>query len=206
MEVITKYFQNLSREQLYQFEALKSLYTSWNSKINVISRKDIENLYLHHVLHSLSIAKVINFRTGTKILDLGTGGGFPGIPLSIMFPEAEFKLIDGTKKKILVVQDIIKSINLKNCVAEPMRAEEEHGLFDFIVSRATMTTQELFKITKKNILKTHHNSRPNGIFCLKGGEVSSEIRPFKNIAEKISISDFFSEEWFKNKYVIYVPG
>ncbi len=205
MEIISKYFQDLTNNQKEQFKALEELYLFWNSKINLISRKDIENLYLHHVLHSLAIAKVISFRQKTKILDVGTGGGFPGIPLAIMFPDVDFKLIDGTKKKILVADEIIKSIGLKNCTTKHLRLEDEKNGYDFIVSRAAMKIPELVRMAKKNILKTSFNAMPNGIFTLKGGDVSGEIRAFKNITEIISISDFFKEEWFKNKHIIYIP-
>lgn len=205
MDIILKYFPNLSEIQKQQFAALYDLYHEWNSKINIISRKDIDFLYEHHVLHSLAIAHEIKFRPGTKILDFGTGGGFPGIPLAIMFPEAHFKLIDGTGKKILVVNEVAKAIGLKNCEAEHLRGENEKGKYDFIVSRAVMQLPELVKIVKKNISKTQRNSVQNGIFCLKGGEVSAEISPFKNIAEVSDINKMFSEEWFKKKYLIYVP-
>lgn len=205
MDIILKYFPNLSATQRQQFGELYDLYKDWNSKINVISRKDIEALYEHHVLHSLAIAKAINFRPGTKILDFGTGGGFPGVPLAIMFPEAKFKLIDGTGKKIFVVNEVTKSIGLKNCEAEHLRGENEKGKFDFIVSRAVMQLPELIKLVKKNISKKQRNSMSNGIFCLKGGEISSEIHPFRHIAETTDISLTFKEEWFKKKYLIYVP-
>jgi len=205
MEIILKYFPNLSETQRQQFAALYDLYKDWNSKINVISRKDIDALYEHHVLHSLAIAKAIKFRPGTRILDFGTGGGFPGIPLAIMFPDVQFKLIDGTGKKILVVKEVAKAIGLKNCDAEQIRGENEKGRFDFIVSRAVMPLPELIKLIQKNIGKSQRNSMPNGVFCLKGGDVSAEISPFKNIAETTDICQMFKEEWFKNKYLIYVP-
>lgn len=205
MDIILKYFPNLSAIQRQQFGELYDLYKDWNSKINVISRKDIEALYEHHVLHSLTIAKAIKFRPKTKILDFGTGGGFPGIPLAIMFPEAKFKLIDGTGKKILVVNEVIKSIGLKNCEAKHLRGENEKGKFDFIVSRAVMQLPELIKFVQKNISKTQRNSMPNGIFCLKGGDISTEIHPFRHITETTDISLIFKEEWFKEKYLIYVP-
>ena len=205
MEKIQKYFNGLSHAQLEQFAALGSLYTEWNSKINVISRKDIDNLYEHHVLHSLAIAKVVQFRPGTQVLDLGTGGGFPGIPLAIMFPEANFKLIDGTGKKILVASEVAKSIGLKNCKAEQMRGELEAGKFDFVVSRAVMQLPELVKMISKNISRKQANAVPNGLFCLKGGDVTQEIQAYRHIAEVTPISNWFEEEWFKGKNVIYVP-
>jgi 16S rRNA (guanine527-N7)-methyltransferase len=181
------------------------LYSDWNAKINVISRKDIENLYEHHVLHSLAIAKAIHFRSGTKILDFGTGGGFPGIPLAIMFPDSQFKLIDGTGKKILVATEVATSIGLKNVVAEHLRGEDETGKFDFVVSRAVMPLPDLMKIVKKNISKKSQNAMGNGIICLKGGNVEGEIHNFRRIAEVMKISNWFQEEWFKEKNVIYVP-
>lgn len=205
MEEILKYFPNISDKQKEQFAALFELYKDWNEKINVISRKDIDNLYLHHVLHSLSIAKSISFRPGTKILDFGTGGGFPGIPLAIMFPEVHFKMIDGTGKKIRVVNEVATAIGLQNIEAVHLRGEEEKGKFDFVVSRAVMPLPDLVKITKKNVAKECHNSLPNGIICLKGGSVENEMKPFRKIAEAIEITNWFSEEWFKEKYIVYVP-
>lgn len=205
MDEILKYFPKLSELQIKQFSALMELYSDWNAKINVISRKDIENLYEHHVLHSLAIAKAIHFRSGTKILDFGTGGGFPGIPLAIMFPDSQFKLIDGTGKKILVATEVASSIGLKNVVAEHLRGEDETGKFDFVVSRAVMPLPDLMKIVKKNISKKSQNAMGNGIICLKGGNVEGEIHNFRRIAEVMEISNWFQEEWFKEKNVIYVP-
>jgi 16S rRNA (guanine527-N7)-methyltransferase len=205
MDEILKYFPKLSEQQIKQFSALMELYSDWNAKINVISRKDIENLYEHHVLHSLAIAKAIHFRSGTKILDFGTGGGFPGIPLAIMFPDSQFKLIDGTGKKILVATEVASSIGLKNVVAEHLRGEDETGKFDFVVSRAVMPLPDLMKIVKKNISKKSQNAMGNGIICLKGGNVEGEIHNFRRIAEVMKISNWFQEEWFKEKNVIYVP-
>ena len=205
MDEILKYFPKLSEQQIKQFSALMELYSDWNAKINVISRKDIENLYEHHVLHSLAIAKAIHFRSGTKILDFGTGGGFAGIPLAIMFPDSQFKLIDGTGKKILVATEVATSIGLKNVVAEHLRGEDETGKFDFVVSRAVMPLPDLMKIVKKNISKKSQNAMGNGIICLKGGNVEGEIHNFRRIAEVMKISNWFQEEWFKEKNVIYVP-
>ena len=204
-DIIRKYFPQLSENQQQQFDALDALYRDWNAKINVISRKDIDSLYEHHVLHSLAIAKVINFRPGTEILDFGTGGGFPGIPLAIMFPECHFKLIDGTGKKIRVAQEVSNAIGLKNCEPVHLRGEEEKGKFDFIVSRAVMPLPDLVKIMKKNIGKTQRNALPNGVICLKGGDLQAELQPYRKIVETTDISTFFSEEWFKQKYVIYLP-
>lgn len=205
MEQILKYFPELTDVQKSQFSALYDLYLDWNSKINVISRKDIENLYEHHVLHSLAIAKTVRFRPGTSILDFGTGGGFPGIPLAIMFPECSFKLIDGTGKKILVAQEVAKAVGLTNCSPVQLRGEEEKGKFDFVVSRAVMQLPDLMKIVRKNVSNKHQNALPNGVICLKGGDVQAEVHPYRNIAEVTDISDFFSEEWFKGKHIIYVP-
>ena len=205
MDEILKYFPKLSEQQIKQFSVLMELYSDWNAKINVISRKDIENLYEHHVLHSLAIAKAIHFRSGTRILDFGTGGGFPGIPLAIMFPDSQFKLIDGTGKKILVATEVASSIGLKNVVAEHLRGEDETGKFDFVVSRAVMPLPDLMKIVKKNISKKSQNAMGNGIICLKGGNVEGEIHNFRRIAEVMKISNWFQEEWFKEKNVIYVP-
>lgn len=206
METILRYFPELTDTQKDQLSALYDLYADWNQKINVISRKDIENLYEHHVLHSLSIAKAIHFRPGTKILDFGTGGGFPGIPLAILFPECEFKLIDGTGKKIRVASEVVQAIGLKNCHPVHLRGEEEKGMYDFVVSRAVMPLPDLMKIVKKNISrKDQINSLPNGVIVLKGGDVQAEIQPFKRIAEVLDINMWFKEEWFKGKHIIYVP-
>lgn len=204
-DIILKYFPQLTEEQQRQFDALDALYREWNAKINVISRKDIDNLYEHHILHSLAIAKVINFRPGTEILDFGTGGGFPGIPLAILFPECKFKLIDGTGKKIRVAQEVAKAIGLKNCQPEHLRGEDEKGKYDFVVSRAVMPLPDLVKIVRKNIAKMQQNALPNGVICLKGGDLQAELRPFYKIVETTDISTFFKEEWFKEKHVIYLP-
>lgn len=204
-DIIRTYFPQISDEQQRQFDALGDLYLDWNAKINVISRKDIDNLYEHHVLHSLAIAKVVNFRPDTAILDFGTGGGFPGIPLAILFPECHFKLIDGTGKKIHVAQEVANAIGLKNCQPEHLRGEEEKGKYDFVVSRAVMPLPDLVKIVKKNIGKKQQNALPNGVLCLKGGDLQAELRPFYKIVETTDISNFFTEEWFKGKHVIYLP-
>ena len=206
IEIIKKYFPNLSDKQMEQFEMLDALYRDWNSKINVISRKDIDNLYEHHVLHSLGIAKEITFKAGSEILDFGTGGGFPGIPLAILFPEVKFKLIDGTGKKIRVATEVATALKLTNVVAEHKRGEEENGKYDFVVSRAVMPLPDLVKIIKKNIShKNQHNSLPNGLICLKGGNLQAETQPFKKIVSLTEIHDMFDEEWFKEKYLIYLP-
>ena len=203
--IIRTYFPQISDEQQRQFDALGDLYLDLNAKINVISRKDIDNLYEHHVLHSLAIAKVVTFRPDTAILDFGTGGGFPGIPLAILFPECHFKLIDGTGKKIRVAQEVANAIGLKNCQPVHLRGEEEKGKYDFVVSRAVMPLPDLVKIVKKNIGKKQQNALPNGVLCLKGGDLQAELRPFYKIVETTDISNFFTEEWFKGKHVIYLP-
>lgn len=204
-EIIRKYFPHLTPRQEEQIAALDTLYHDWNAKINVISRKDIDNLYEHHILHSLAIAKRIRFREGTNVLDFGTGGGFPGIPLAILFPESNFKLIDGTGKKIKVAREIADSIGLENVLPMHQRGEEEKGKFDFIVSRAVMPLPELMKVVKKNIACDQHNVLPNGVLVLKGGCLDEELRPFRKIAEKTELSQWFDEAWFKEKYLIYVP-
>ncbi len=206
IELIKKYFPHLSAKQIEQFTALDALYHDWNSKINVISRKDIDNLYEHHILHSLAIAKYITFREGTNVLDFGTGGGFPGIPLAIFFPEANFKLIDGPGKKVRVAQEVADAIGLENVLPAHLRGEEEKGKFDFIVSRAVMPLPDLMKIVKKNIAPDQHNTLPNGVIVLKGGNLNDELKPYKKIVEKTELSQWFDEEWFKEKYLIYVPG
>ena len=205
IDIIKKYFGDITDEQCRQFEALYDLYQDWNSKINVISRKDIDNLYEHHVLHSLAIAKALKFKDDTEILDFGTGGGFPGVPLAIMFPKCRFHLIDGTGKKIRVATEVANAIGLKNCHPEHKRGEEEKGKYDFVVSRAVMPLPDLERIVRKNISNKQHNALPNGIICLKGGNVESEIQLFRKYVEVTEISQWFDEEWFKEKYVIYLP-
>ncbi|MBQ9237563.1 MAG: 16S rRNA (guanine(527)-N(7))-methyltransferase RsmG [Prevotella sp.] len=206
MDIILKYFPTLTAEQQRQFAALDALYHDWNSKINVISRKDIDNLYEHHVLHSLAIAKAIRFKPGTRIMDFGCGGGFPGIPLAIMFPECRFHLIDGTAKKIRVCNEIASAVGLTNVNAEQRRGEEEKGKYDFIVSRAVMPLPDMVKIVKKNIdLKHQSNAMPNGIFCLKGGNLQAELHPYRHIVEQTELTTWFSEEWFKQKHLVYLP-
>lgn len=205
MDKILKYFPNITERQQQQFAELKPLYSDWNGKINVISRKDIDNIYLHHVLHSLAIAKEVSFRPGSRILDFGTGGGFPGIPLAIMFPDCHFKMIDRTAKKIKVVNEIASALGLKNVKAVQLPGEEEHEMYDFVVSRAVMSLPDLMRIVRKNISKSQHNSVPNGLICLKGGNIDNEIQPFGKILEISAISNTFDEDWFKDKYIIYVP-
>ena len=205
MELIKKYFPDLSERQLAQFEALGSLYGEWNEKINVISRRDIENLYEHHVLHSLAIGRFLGFKPGTAVLDLGTGGGFPGVPLAILFPESHFRLIDGTGKKIRVAQEVCQAIGLENCEPVHLRGEEEKGLYDFVVSRAVMPLPDLVKLVRKNISGVQRNALPNGIICLKGGDVQAEVAPFRRIVQTMELSNWFSEPWFKEKHCIYLP-
>ena len=205
MELIQKYFPNLTDKQKEQMAALKDLYTDWNAKINVISRKDIDNLYEHHVLHSLAIMKALRFKAGSNVLDFGTGGGFPGIPLAIMMPDVNFKLIDGTGKKIRVVEEVASAIELENVTAEHLRGEDEKGKYDFVVSRAVMPLPDLVKIVKKNISQKQHNAMLNGVLVLKGGNVDAEIHPYRKSVEVSPISNWFEEEWFKEKNVIYLP-
>lgn len=206
IEIITKYFPELAENQVEQFKKLQSLYEDWNQKINVISRKDIDNLYEHHVLHSLAIAKAIRFKAGTTILDFGCGGGFPGIPLAIMFPECHFRMIDGTGKKIKVVNAVAEACGLKNVDAQHLRGEDEKGKYDFIVSRAVMPLPDMMKIVRKNISNKHQNALPNGVFCLKGGDLTEELKPYANVVEEIPLDTFFDEDWFKEeKKLIYLP-
>lgn len=205
MEQILHYFPALTEQQKQQFAALYDLYFDWNSKINVISRKDIENLYEHHVLHSLGIATYIKFKPGTKVMDLGTGGGFPGIPLAILFPQVQFHLIDSIGKKIKVASEVVASIGLKNVTFRHCRAEEEKMKVDFVVSRAVMPLADLMKLIQKNITNNQHNAIPNGLICLKGGELEKETYPFKERVQISSLSDYFKEEFFETKKVVYVP-
>ena len=201
--VISEYFK-LTERQAQQFAALDALYRDWNSKINVISRKDIDNLYEHHVLHSLSIAKLLPFQPGTTILDVGTGGGFPGIPLAILFPECTFTLVDSIGKKIKVATEVSRALGLTNVVCKQERAEEEKQKFDFVVSRAVMPLPDMVKLVRKNVSNKHKNAVPNGLIVLKGGDLQEEIRPFKE-AEITPCSQWFKGEWFDTKYVIYLP-
>lgn len=204
MEQILKYFPNLTERQIEQFRMLDELYHDWNSKINVISRKDIDNLYEHHVLHSLGIADYIRFKPGTEIMDLGTGGGFPGIPLAIIFPECKFHLVDSIGKKIKVCTAVAEALGLENVTTRHCRAEEEKQQFDFVVSRAVMPLMDLIKIIRKNIKKEQKNALPNGLICLKGGELDKETMPMKNHVTISSLSDVFHEEFFETKKVVYV--
>ena len=205
IDIITKYFPELTSKQKEQFAALYDLYQDWNAKINVISRKDITNLYEHHVLHSLAIAKFINFKDDTNVLDFGTGGGFPGIPLAIIYPQANFKMIDGTGKKIKVATEVANAIGLENVLPQHKRGEEEKGTFDFIISRAVMPLPDLMKIVRKNIAKDNHNALENGVIVLKGGNLEEELQPYRKVALVENLSQWFTEEWFEEKNLIYVP-
>lgn len=204
MELINKYFPSITSEQRERFAALDALYRDWNSKINVISRKDIDNLYEHHILHSLGIAKLIAFKPGTRIMDLGTGGGFPGIPLAIMFPDVQFHLVDSIGKKIRVCDEVRTALGLTNVTTEWSRAENVKDKFDFVVSRAVMPFADLVKLIRKNIAKDSHNAMPNGLICLKGGELANEVMPMKSHTLITDLSDYFEEEFFETKKVVYV--
>lgn len=205
LSILKAYFPELTDGQQTQIDALFALYADWNAKINVISRKDIENLYLHHVLHSLGLTKMLRFKAGSTVMDIGTGGGFPGIPLAILMPDVQFHLVDSIGKKIKVGQAVAEAIGLKNVTFRHCRAEEEKGLFDFVVSRAVMPLADLVKIARKNIKKEQQNALPNGLICLKGGELQHEILPFRNQAVSLNLSDHFKEEFFQTKKVVYVP-
>jgi len=204
MDIIKKYFVNLTAKQESQLNALKDLYSDWNLKINLVSRKDIGNLYEKHVLHSMGIAKVIRFSDNSKILDVGTGGGFPGIPLAILFPKVQFLLLDSIGKKVKVAEDIARQTGLENVECRHVRVEDEKRTFDFVVSRAVMPLSELVRVARKNIARNQKNAIPNGFICLKGGDLKEEIKPFKNIVVEYPLSDFFEEEFFKTKKVIYL--
>lgn len=204
MKIITDYFK-LTARQAEQFAQLDALYRDWNSKINVISRKDIDNLYEHHVLHSLAIAKWIPFQPETTILDVGTGGGFPGIPLAIMFPQCQFVLVDSIGKKIKVASEVAKALGLTNVVCKQERVEEEKEKFDFVVSRAVMPLPDLVKLVRKNISNKHRNAIPNGLIVLKGGDLQAEVAPYIKTAEIAPCSKWFKSEWFETKQLIYLP-
>lgn len=204
MKIISDYFK-LTDRQAEQFAQLDALYRDWNSKINVISRKDIDNLYEHHVLHSLAIAKFLPFQPGTTILDVGTGGGFPGIPLAILFPECRFMLIDSIGKKIKVASEVAQSLGLTNVVCKQERAEEEKQKFDFVVSRAVMPLPDLVKLVRKNISSKQRNAVPNGIIVLKGGDLKEELAPYQKTAEVTPCSQWFANDWYSTKQVIYLP-
>lgn len=204
IDLVKAYFA-LTPHQEQQFVALDALYRDWNAKINVISRKDIDHLYEHHILHSLAIAKVLPFQPGSKILDVGTGGGFPGIPLAILFPECEFVLIDSIGKKIRVAYEIAEAIGLDNVTCIQERAEEEKGKFDFVVSRAVMPLPDLVRLVQKNISTKQQNAVRNGLIVLKGGTLDDELRPYRQKAETTPVSRLFRGEWFETKQVVYLP-
>ena len=202
---ISEYFL-LTDRQAEQFAQLDALYRDWNAKINVISRKDIDNLYEHHVLHSLAIAKTLRFTAGTTVMDIGTGGGFPGIPLAILYPDCRFVLVDSIGKKIKVATAVAEALGLTNVECIQERAEDERRQFDFVVSRAVMHLPDLVKLIRKNIRHDHqHNALPNGLIVLKGGGLNAEVAPYKNKAEVTPVSEYFAQEWFKGKYVVYLP-
>ncbi len=204
MEQILHYFPALTEKQKEQFAALDALYRDWNAKINVISRKDIDNLYEHHILHSLGIAKVIRFRPASSVLDIGTGGGFPGIPLAILFPEVKFHLLDSIGKKVKVAQAVAEAIGLENVRCSHRNVMEDKEKYDFVVSRAVMQMSDLVKLIRKNVHHEQKNSLPNGVICLKGGDIQSEMRPFKHCCEVWPLSTYFEEEFFETKKVAYV--
>jgi 16S rRNA (guanine527-N7)-methyltransferase len=203
--IIKKYFPEITAYQTEQFDALGALYTDWNAKINVISRKDIDNLYERHILHSLGIAAFMHFPEDINILDVGTGGGFPGIPLAIFFPDVKFHLIDGIGKKVKVAQSVADAIGLKNVTTRHCRIEDEKSTFDFVVSRAVMTLPELTKLVRKNIDKKQRSALPNGVICLKGGDLKKEIAPFGKNVISTALNDYFGEDFFETKKVIYIP-
>jgi 16S rRNA methyltransferase gidB len=204
MEQILRYFPQLTEQQQQQFAALDALYRDWNAKINVISRKDIDNLYPHHVLHSLGIAKVISFRPGTHVMDIGTGGGFPGIPLAILFPEVQFHLLDSIGKKIKVAQAVVDALQLSNVRTSHKNVIEEKEKYDFVVSRAVMQMGDLVRLVRKNVHHEQRNSLPNGLICLKGGDIQQEMRPFKHCCDVWPLHTYFEEEFFETKKVAYV--
>lgn len=204
-EVIFNYFPNLSDQQKKQFNKLFDLYVDWNAKINVISRKDIDELYMRHVLHSLGIAKVITFKPGTQVLDVGTGGGFPGIPLAILFPKVQFHLVDSIGKKIKVVQAVAEALNLENVSAEQIRAEQLKDNYDFVVSRAVTRLKPFYQWVKNKIKTDSFNDLNNGILYLKGGDLTEELREAKKKYTRYNLSDYFKENFFETKKVVYVP-
>ncbi len=205
MDKIVKYFPDLTERQREQLAALLPLYEEWNAQINVISRKDMDHFYEHHVLHSLAIAKAVRFKPMAEVLDVGTGGGFPGVPLAIMFPDARFTLIDSIGKKIKVVSDVIDRLALANTKALQIRAEQLDGEFDFVVSRAVTTLPEFVPWVKGKISKTQYHTLHNGILYLKGGDLDAELAPFRKKVRTWNISDWFDEEYFETKKVIYLP-
>jgi 16S rRNA (guanine527-N7)-methyltransferase len=204
IELLLKYFPNLDAEQQAAFEKLSAVYSEWNEKINVISRKDIDNLYERHVLHSLAIAKFIEFRNGTKIMDLGTGGGFPGVPLAIMFPECRFHLVDSIGKKLKVIEAAKEELGLKNIFTFHLRAEEMEYQYDFVVSRAVAPLRDLMRWSTTKFAPKHLNEKRNGLICLKGGDLTEEAAGLKMV-QITPLSEYFGEEFFKDKSLVYVP-
>lgn len=204
MELILKYFPNLTETQINQFEALEGLYKEWNAKINVVSRKDIDELYLRHVLHSLAISKVIQFKDGSSILDVGTGGGFPGVPLAILYPNCKFHLVDSINKKLKVINAVCEAIELTNVKTTHSRVEAIDETFDFIVSRAVTAMPEFTKWVKGKIAKKQQNELKNGILYLKGGDLTEELKQYTNV-KAFLLSDYFEEDFFETKKVIYLP-
>ena len=205
LKIIEKYFPNLTDDQKEQFQQLKTLYDKWNTQINVISRKDIESLYERHVLHSLSLAKFISFKDGTKLMDLGCGGGFPGIPLAILFPKVSFMMIDSIGKKIKVVQEIADAIGLNNVEAHHMRAEKVNDCFDFVITRAVAPMMDLVKWTRKKYIKEQRHIIENGVIALKGGDLVQELASWGNRKTTVHLSDYFEEDFFETKKIIHVP-
>jgi len=207
MEYILKYFSDFSNAQLKQFELLKELYNDWNNRINVISRKDIEHLYLKHILHSLSIAAAFDFAEGTSIIDIGTGGGFPGIPLAIYFPKVQFHLVDSIGKKLKVVQAVAEALELENITVQHIRAEEiKNRKFDFAVSRAVAPLKDLWRWSKPLLQKKNKNEFMNGLICLKGGELAAEISESGLRPNQVALNEIFNDEYFKEKYLLYVKN
>jgi 16S rRNA (guanine527-N7)-methyltransferase len=208
MDFLLKYFPGLNERQQAQFEQLGALYREWNERINVISRKDIDHLYEHHILHSLALAKVVQFKPGARILDLGTGGGLPGIPLAILFPETHFTLIDGTRKKITVVQEIVQALELPNVVALHQRVEETKGQFDFVMSRGVAPLDQLYNWSRRLFAVKHQHVLPNGLLVLKGGDLRAEVKalPKGIYLEQIPITSFFQETYYEEKFVVYVQA
>lgn len=205
MSLIKKYYPELTEEQYALFEKMTPVYQDWNTRINVVSRRDLKNLEERHILHSMSLSKLIRFRSGTKVLDVGTGGGFPGIPLAILFPETEFHLVDSIRKKILVVQNVVRALGLKNVTAEHKRVQDVKTKYDFIVSRAVTSFPKFVNMVNKSVSSQQHNGLPNGLLYLKGGDFKREISKYRDEVAIFKISDYFEEEFFETKKIIYLP-